>query len=81
MTRTRRPEGQVDEFSPRKGFFLVRGRYALMDPQGDRKGPQLNLIIIYKNRVGSGWLVRYQVQTVTDPKVPRLHFAWSAKRI
>ena len=27
-------------------FFLVRGRYALMDPQGDRNGPQLNLIII-----------------------------------
>ena len=30
----------------RKGFFLVRGRYALMDPQGDRNGPQLNLITI-----------------------------------
>ena len=38
-SRTRRPEGQVDGFSPRKGFFLVRGRYALMDPQGDRNGP------------------------------------------
>jgi hypothetical protein len=34
-----RLEGQVDEFSLRKGFFLVGGRYALMDPQGDLNGP------------------------------------------
>ena len=47
--------------SPRKGFFLVRGRYALMDPQGDRNGPQLNLIIIIicnkRTRIAGGEVV------------------------